>query len=275
MDDLLSRQVANCSSWLCHHFRTVSTELADKLRVPSCLKNCSGAEHKNQKVSFTADDGCSESKFVTHSALGLLLFIRPQRACVAASFRSKFLEFSNLTISGIAPATDEFRPSRIIFVIVCSSGLEWWYCVYPGLWSGLCWLDLGSWPAQPHRWLFSHHHPVPQTGDSPESSPRCAFWVFGCQLYKKGTAEEHSLPLRYFSDNNKVPIIFTILSNPGDAFNCAEMDFRFSGCQNEFYKLLQSLILLDLLYTLTVSQTVRKNLQGLNMEVTEVLQRQK
>lgn len=119
MDDLLSRHVANCSSWICHHCRTVSTELADKLRVTSCLKNCSGAEHKNQKVSFTADDGCTESRFVTYSALGLLLFIRPQRACVAASFRSKFLEFSNLTISGIAPATDEFRPSRIIFVIVC------------------------------------------------------------------------------------------------------------------------------------------------------------
>lgn len=69
--------------------------------------------------------------------------------------------------------------------------------------------------------------------------------------------------------------MITILSNPGDAFNSAEMDFSFSGCQNEFYKLLQSLILLDLLYTLTVSQTVRKYLQGLNMEVTEVLQRQK
>lgn len=127
----------------------------------------------------------SLSLSVTHSALGLLLFIRPQRACVAASFRSKFLEFSNLTISGIAPAADEFRPSRVLRVIVCNGVLEWLYCAYPGLWSGPCWLDPGSWPAQPHRWLFSHHHPEPQAGDSPGSSPRCAFSAFGCRLYTK------------------------------------------------------------------------------------------
>lgn len=69
-------------------------------------------------------------------------------------------------------------------------------------------------------------------------------------------------------------VIFTFLSNSGDAFNCSEVDFRFGGRQNEFYQPLQASILMDLLFTLTVTQAVKKYLQGLNMEVSEVLQRQ-
>lgn len=53
------------------------------------------------------------------------------------------------------------------------------------------------------------------------------------------------------------------------------MDFRLGGCHDEFYKPLQSTSLVDLLYVLTVTQTVTKDLQGLDMEVTEVLQSQK
>lgn len=66
-------------------------------------------------------------------------------------------------------------------------------------------------------------------------------------------------------------VTFTILSNPDDAFNCTEMDFRFGGRLNEFYQPLQASVLVDLLYTLTVTQAVGKYLQGLNMEVSEVL----
>lgn len=66
-------------------------------------------------------------------------------------------------------------------------------------------------------------------------------------------------------------VIFTILSNPDDAFNCTEMDFRCGGRHNEFYQPLQASVLVDLLYTLTVTQAVGKYLQSLSMEVSEVL----
>lgn len=69
-------------------------------------------------------------------------------------------------------------------------------------------------------------------------------------------------------------VIFTILSHPDDTFNCTEMDFRFGGRQNEFYQPLQASVLVDLLYTLAVTQAVGKYLQGLNVEVSEVLHRQ-
>lgn len=120
-DDLLSCHVPNCSSWIGHHWRSVSTQLIDELYVPPCLKNCTGTEQKRPRWAFMRMMDAPPSLTVTHSALGLLLFIRPQRASVAASFRSKFLEFSNLTISGMAPATDELT----FHVCDCASVLQW------------------------------------------------------------------------------------------------------------------------------------------------------
>lgn len=52
VDDLLSCHVANCSSWIGHHCRSVSTKLIDELCVPSCPENCTGSEQEENKVEL-------------------------------------------------------------------------------------------------------------------------------------------------------------------------------------------------------------------------------